>query len=194
MKRLAWAGALFLLGSLLWADPVTLTLVPSTTQVVTGEPVTLDVVIAGLGSPGAMEVGSFDMYVGFDPSLLTPTGVTFTSLLGDPSKGQAITTYAFGSYWVEAVDVSLLPVQQLDQMQPPSFTLATYDFTALASGTISFDYLGGPVDNGYGQLIAGSKEGPVPEPPSILLFLSGLVVSGCWRFWQRGLRAVSTRK
>lgn len=180
MNALRICALLFLSGTL-WANPASLNLIASEHQVNVGDTVTLQVAISGIGSTGAQEVGSFDMFVGFDPNLLVPTGVTFTLLLGDPNLGEAITDYSFGPYWAEAVDVSLLDVSQLDAMQPSSFTLATYSFNAIASGTAGFSYLGGPVDDGYGNLIAGTKTF-IPETSSLWLLGSGSLACGCWRF------------
>jgi hypothetical protein len=194
MKHLCCIALLFVAVTLGWADSIpsglpTLQLVPSVNNFNRGDVVTLELNILGLGSPGSMEVGSFDSFIGFDPSLLSPTGAQFTLLLGDPSLGQALTAYSTGPNWAEATDVSLLSVAELDALQPSNFTLATYSFVALQSGSVDFVYLGGPVDNGYGELIAGSK-GFTPEPTSILLMLSGVVAGSWWRFRRRGFSNV----
>ena len=188
MKRLFWIALVFLTATLGWSTPLpTLQLIPSVTTVNAGDPVTLDLDIVGLGSPGSMEVGSFDSFVGYDPALLSPTGASFTLLLGNPSLFEAITAFASGVNWAEATDVSLLSVSALDAMQPSSFTLATYSFVALGPGTVNFTYLGGPVDNGFGELIAGSKS-VVPEPSSLWLLLSGGAGGAWWRCKRRSPR------
>ena len=188
MKHLSWVSLVCLAATLGWANPLpTLELVSSVTTVNSGDTVTLDLNILGLGSAGSVEVGSFDSFIGFDPTLLFPTGASFTLLLGDPSLFEAITAFATGSNWAEATDVSLLSVADLDAMQPSNFTLATYSFVALGPGMVNFTYLGGPVDNGYGDLIAGSKS-VVPEPSSLWLLFSGLTGGGLWRLRWRGYR------
>lgn len=165
------------------ANTVALQLVPSETTVNTGDIVTLQAIITGLGDPGSMEVGSFDIFEGFDPSLLLYQQTVFTSLLGDPSLGQAIIATGGGADYVEAVDVSLLSIPDLDAMQPSDFTLATFYFVATGSGSIKFRDLGGPIDNGLGQLIAGTKT-KLPEPSSLTLLLAG-IAAGSRRFARR---------
>lgn len=192
MKHLLCVALLCLTAGFAWAGSLpTLELLPSASNVTAGQNVTVQLVILGLGSPGSMEVGAFDSFLGFNSSLLTPTGVNFTLLLGDPSLFEAITAVANGSHWVEATDVSLLTKSELDSRQPSNFTLATYSFTALASGKVDFSYLGGPVVNADGQLIAGTLMPNLPEPSGILVMLSGLMASGgWWRLRRRGHRTM----
>jgi len=175
MRVHQWLGAALLaLFAPAWGA-ATLTLLPSTALVNPGDLVRLDVMISGLGGPTEREVGSFDMFLGFDAALLNPTGVTFTSLLGDPTSFEALVVADFQPHWVEAVDVSLLSTAELDALQPASFVLASFDFLATGSGSIEFQYLGGPIDDGAGRLIAGSKD--LPEPGSlglVALALAGL--------------------
>jgi hypothetical protein len=160
-------GCLIVIGAL--ADPITLQIAP---QFVTeGQTVNEGVVISGLGLPP--EVGAFDIFIGFDPSLLTPTNVEFGPLLGDPSLFEALTAFSLNVSNVEAAEVSLLPTSDLDALQSSSFTLATISFVALANGTADFSYLGGPIDDGNGVLIFGTKV--VPEPPSIVSLATCLV-------------------
>lgn len=168
---------------LAWADPV-LQLDPSMTSVTVGDSFSVDINIAGLGLPPATEVGSFDVFIGFDPALLTPTGVSFSLSLGDPQAFEALTAQSFGSDFVEAAEVSLLSNSQLDSLQTSSMlTLATLSFKAISSGTTSFSYEGGPVDNGEGVLIAGTKT-VVPEPDSLLLLVCVLALCA-WKFRDR---------
>ncbi len=155
------------------ANPVVFQLIPSASTVNIGDTVTLDAVISGLGAPGPQEVGSFDLFVGFDPLLFLSTGITFTPLLGDPNLFEALTDFLTGAGLAEAVDVSLLSVADLDSMQPSSFTLATFSFQALGTGTVAFENLGELVDDGYGNLIAGEKTS-IAEPSTILLIILSL--------------------
>ena len=72
--------------ALLNAQPVhatiLLSLVPSSATVTTGNTVNVNVSISGLSNPPS--VGAFDLDVGFNPAILSPTTVTFGSFLGEP--------------------------------------------------------------------------------------------------------------
>lgn len=165
----ALAGfALLMFSQSLLADTITFQLSPPTQAVTLGQTVSVDADISGIGAPGAQEVGSFDIFVQFDAALLSPAGITFGTELGDPNLFDALTASSFGAKFVEAAEVSLLSNADLDLLQPSTFTLATLSFTALSSGTASFVFLGGPIDNGDGDLIAGTKT-VAPEPCSGLL-------------------------
>ena len=137
------------------------------------------------------------MDIGYDPTLLMPTSVTFGDLLGDPLLFQALTAsnLAFAPNIVEAAEVSLLSNAQLDLLQAASFTLFTVDFQAIGNGTTSVQYAGGPIDDGNGNLLFGTKTiGPMiaPEPGSLVLLGSGLcflAVLGRLRLAAKGRRA-----
>ena len=156
------------------AGPVSLQLVPSTNSVNNGDTMTLEAVISGLGAPGPMEVGSFDIFVGYNSTLRAWEATDFTMLLGNPFLGEAITFSDTTGSSVEALDVSLLPTAQLDAMQPASFTLATFTFIAIGDGKVAFQNQGGPIDDGNGNLIAGTKTPNVPEPSALMLLLPAL--------------------
>jgi hypothetical protein len=171
----------FLIAVFTPADAATLQINPTLVSVTSGSSVNVDLVINGIGLPGAMEVGSFDIFVGFNPSLVTPAGATFGLLLGDPDVFEALTATSFTGNRAEAAEVSLLTNAELDSLQTTSsFTLASLSFTAIGSGVAAFTYDGGPVDDGNGVLIAGTKT-VVPEPtlafPMAILMAAGVM----WR-------------
>ena len=64
-----------------WA--VSLDFVPATQTVQLSDLVMVDVVISGLNAGGDDSVGDFDLDVTYDASLLTASGVTFGTELGD---------------------------------------------------------------------------------------------------------------
>jgi len=159
---------------------VMLTFQPSSTSAAMGSPLSVDVVISCLGLPP--EIGSFDVFVGFDPLLLAPVDITFGPFLGDPSLFEALTAVdlSAGSGIVEGAEVSVLPTAQLDLLQSPSFPLFTINFMGIGDGAVSFQYLGGPVDDGNGILIFGTKT-LVPEPGTFLLGGAAFGLFGLFR-------------
>jgi hypothetical protein len=157
-------------------------LTPSPQIVVGGTSVSVNAVVTGLGNPPS--VGSFDIDIGFNSALLSPTSVTFGTLLGDPALFEALTDFKFSPGVVNIAEVSLLSNAQLDARQSPNIILATLHFQALTSGTATFNYLGGPIDDGNGILLFGGK---VPEPATV--FLTALSLMACaWvsrrRIWR----------
>lgn len=166
------------------ANAVSVQLVPSATTASVGDTILLDITISGLGAPGPEEVGSFDVFIGFDPSMFAPTGVSFGLLLGDPLLFEALTDSSATANVVEAAEVSLLSVAELRALQPSSFTLATFSFEAIASGAVAFQNRGGPIDDGLGNLIAGTKT-PLPEPSPISLILAALLGCAGFGIWNR---------
>lgn len=182
--RLCLLVVLSLLAPASWAA-VSLQFNPSTNSVNNGDTITVKAVISGLGMPGPTEVGSFDIYLGFNSSLLVWVSTDFTTLLGDRTASEAFTLADWGldtlappnNAFAEAVDVSFLTNAQLEALQPASFTLATFTFDATGTGNVTFNNLGGPIDDGNGVLIAGTKTPSLPEPSSLLLMVSGLA---CW--------------
>src|SRR6202022_4282685 len=140
-----------------------LSLVPSPATVTTGNTINVDVIISGLGHPPS--VGAFDLNVGFNPSILIPTAVTFGTFLGDPNLFEALTDFDFGTPGiVEFAEVSLLSPSELDALQQSSFSLAALSFSAIGNGTSPFMFLGNRrVDDAFGNKL------PIPEPATAIL-------------------------
>lgn len=86
--------ALVALGGLLAAHTAAaplITLQPSFTNTTVGHPVSVNISVSGLGS--GVQLGGFDLDIGYNPALLTPTGVTFGSRLGNPALFEALTFF-----------------------------------------------------------------------------------------------------
>jgi hypothetical protein len=156
---------------------VFLSLTPTSATVTTGNIVDLDVSISGLGNPPS--VGTFDLSVGFDSTILSPTSVTFGPLLGDPSLLEALTAFDLSSPGiVEFAEVSLLSPSDLDALQSPSFSLATISFTAISEGSSPFFFAGNQiVDDAFGNKLPVST----PEPDTVLLLGVSLLALGITR-------------
>jgi len=148
---------------------VFLHLAPPSATVTTGDTVNVEVSIGGLGNPPS--VGAFDLSVGFDPAILSPTAVTFGPFLGDESLFEALTAFDFSVPGVvEFAEVSLLTPAELDALQSSGFSLATLSFVATGNGTTSFDFIGDRrIDDAFGNKLI------VPEPATVFLVAVALV-------------------
>jgi hypothetical protein len=150
------------------ASPITLTLLPSSLSVTSGQTVSIDVLIGNLD--GTASVGSFDLTVSYDAGLVTPVDVIFGMSLGDSGLFEALTDVRFAPGSIELAEVSLLSDAELRALQSSMFSLASISFTATNSGTANFAFTAGIVDDAFGnKLIA------VPEPSLIVLFAIGLL-------------------
>jgi hypothetical protein len=160
------------------AQAATLTFVPSAQTVVGAGPVTVDLFISGLGLGSPPSVGAFDLDVSFDPTILSPTNVVFSSFLGDPGSGEALTTFSFVSGAVDLAALSLLLPGALDLLQPSSFRLATLSFSTLAIGTSPLTFSQILVADAFGAPLAvtatAGSVSKVPEPSSLVLISSGV--------------------
>jgi len=155
------------------AAPVVLTMTPSSVAVTPGDSVTVEFAISGLDRPPA--VGSFDLLLGYDNSLLSFATSHFGLFLGNPALGEALTSTLFpGSGTVSLAEISLLSPGDLNALQPAGFVLASATFTAVSTGTARFVYLGGPVDDAFGDQIAGTK---TPEPATFASVAAGLLLA-----------------
>jgi hypothetical protein len=184
-----------------YAQPIlNLKIDPAAQMVDSGSPVTVGVVIGGLGDYSAPSLSTFDLDISFAPGILSFQDVTFGPYLGDPSAGEAYTTYDDStSGIVNLFELSLLDANgatcvfcippYLDDLQPGSFTLATLTFDAIGAGTSAL----GISINPYGLVDAESPpnaltatltDGSVtvraaaPEPATLILLGLGLVGMG----------------
>jgi hypothetical protein len=162
------------------AQAVSLTVEPSSFPIVPGEMVDVDAIISGLGQPPS--VGAFDLFMGFNPALVTATGVSFGPYLGDPLLGQALTATTFSPMEVEFAEVSLLAPADLDALQSPSFALATLSFTGVGSGLAAFAFSSGVVDDAFGAKLVVVA---TPEPDTWLLLATSLAGLLGYGFWHR---------
>lgn len=167
-----------------WA--VSLEFVPGNQTVNVGDPAVVDVLISGLGDGAASSVGTFDLNVSYDASILTAAGVTFGGFLGDGLLTSIQTVDLGGAGVADLAEVSLLFAFELDALQPASFTLATLTFDTLAAGTSPLVFSQALIGDGLGLPLqvnaGGGSVAAVPEPAFLLLLASGLAVLLAWRW------------
>ena len=131
----AWSRALACLGLALLpgsAQAATLSLAPTPIVVNVGSSFVIDLRIADLA--GA-EVGGFDVDLAFDPTLLSFSGVTFSTLLGDEALGEILTDVITSVGTLNLAAVSLLSPQALDALQSDPVLLASLSFEAVGVGS-----------------------------------------------------------
>ncbi len=147
---------------------VTVSLQPDSVALQPGDPLSVDVVISGLGDLASPSAGSFDLTVAWDDTLFTFNSLTFGSELGDLTMAEAIegTSPLPGS--VQAFEVSLLPAATLNANQPASFTLATLTFDGTGVlGSSTFD-VGGLVSDENGIMLPFTAIGTRVSAGSVL--------------------------
>jgi hypothetical protein len=175
------------------ASAVTLSLLPETQTATSGDMISLDLVIDGLGDFAPDSLGAFDVDITYDTSLLSFQSYSLGWDLGDLSLFEAIdTSGGEGNPGViDIAEISLLSSVELDAMQSSGFILASLDFSvdALMAGnstTVSIDPLL-MLSDGFGNLLTleGTTDAlisaPVPVPSTLILFSSGLLFLGVAR-------------
>jgi hypothetical protein len=168
MKSLAVVLFSMLTTAHLRATLITVDLIPSSFTVTSGQALSTDVFVSGLGASSPPSVGSFDVTVIFDPTLLTATGLTFGPFLGSVGSGEVLVSSTTVPGKISVAAVSLLTPAELDALQPASFSLASLSFVASASGSTALNISSKIVGDAFGDDLV------VPEPRTFLLLSVGL--------------------
>jgi hypothetical protein len=141
LRRLAWLVGLLVLTIGSTAQAITLEFVPSSATIGVGDSLGVALQISGLGDFTAPSLGTFDVTVTFDPTVLAFATVTY----GDPALGDqldlaglgSLTTTMLGVGSVNLLEVSVDSASDLDALQAGAFTLATLTFTGQAGAPAS---------------------------------------------------------
>jgi hypothetical protein len=168
------------------AQAITINLIPNDTEVTVGTPLTVGIAISDLAGGTAPSLGSFDINLMYDATLLSFAGP------GDVSFGDQLDLFDLGS--IQAVDdstagivnlfeLSLDLADDLDNLQLPDFTLATLTFGTLTEGISTLALSVNALADSNGGSMAAEVIGTdinitssteVPEPYQLFLLFSGI--------------------
>jgi len=192
MKKQAIYSILF--GTLLFLNSgpvhaINLDFVPLSQSVVVGTQADVEIVISGLGVGSAPSLGTFDIDVTFDPTILSFNSETY----GDPVLGDQLDLFGFGSLtfttpgagFVNLFELSFDFASDLNALQADTFTLATVTFDTLGVGTSPLNFIVNDLGDADGFLLTATEgQGSItatPEPASLLLLATGLTALVGWR-------------
>lgn len=154
---------------------------PAATSTVVGQSLLVAVDISDLVDGGAPSLGAFDIDVSFDPAVLSFTQITFGTGLDVLGLGGNLQQGTEGSGIVNAFELSLDSIDDLNTLQPGAFALFTLTFQALSAGTSNLSLTLNSLADADGIEIAATTVGssievaPVPLPAAGWMLLSGLL-------------------
>ena len=111
---------------------------PDGLEVAVGDSFVMEYWIGGLGDHVAPSLGSFDVKMDFDESLVSYSSSTVGDMLGDVGAGQATATTTLVADGVEVTETSNLTPAELIALQPWNFTMFRVRFIAMAEGNAVF--------------------------------------------------------
>ncbi len=185
MRKILLFSVLFGLLAVTQAQGGVIAITPSTQIVSLGTQAMADVTITGLGSGTAPSVGTFDVSVEFDPSLLSFVSASFGDQLDILGFG-SIQSVLPGVGIVNLFEVSLDTIDDLNNLQSDEFVLATLTFDSLAPGTSPLTLTLNALGDAQGQALAATVENgsvtiPTPEPGQFLPIAALLLPIGICR-------------
>jgi hypothetical protein len=165
------------------ANAITLSVIPQSPSVNLGDLLAVDVVAAGLLDGAAPSIGTYDLNLSYDASLLSLAGVTFGTGLDVRGLGSLQDTSAGTPGLANVFELSFDTVDDLNQLQLDAFRLFTLTFHADAVGTsaltLTINAIGDALGNSLSPDItnASASVTPVPLPAAGWLFWTGLAVT-----------------
>lgn len=167
------------------AQAATIDLVPSQSQITTGDTVSLQVNINNLGDAMSPSLGDYDVNLNYDASLLSFAAINWGTQLDLSGFGSLrnLDTNAVGV--LNAFEISFDDAQLLNNMQAGSFTLFTLVFNSIAAGTAGLHLTINTLGDAFGDSLAVNAvnntqvhvgAAQLPEPSSWLLLVGGLAV------------------
>jgi len=157
------------------ARAVTIEFDPSQATLSAGGTLALDLRAGGLGGTPQSVIGSFDLFLSWDPAVLQLDAATLGSALG-AIPAEAVASVSPGLDSVELFETSLLDPSALVALQNGTVVLSSLAWSVLDAQASHVDVIG-LVSDGLGNRLAsefGSAELPaVPEPTAWIVFVVG---------------------
>ena len=162
------------------ANAVTLSVVPESPAVNVGSTFSVDVMASGLVDGAAPSIGTYDLDLNYNSSVVSFTSATFGTGLDVLGLGSIQQLDSGTPGKVNVFELSLDSEADLNQLQNDTFKLFTLTFNAAAAGStalgLTVNALGDAAGNSLDATLqnASVAVAPVPLPPAVLLLLSGL--------------------
>ena len=159
-----------------------LSLIPNFQTVDIDDMAAFDLTVSGLGNGASPSIGAFSLDVFFDQTLLDFKfqSIVFSEYLGFSNQFVSL----FPGH-VRLGEVSFESPVDLNNLQPPDFTVVSFGFLALNAGNafVSADPLILSDENGsvLADIPINNQVNVVPVPSTILLFMTGLAGLGMLR-------------
>lgn len=160
------------------AHAASISLVPSALTVSVGATFTIDVVVSGVGAPGA-DVA--DVVVSFNPALVNALGASEGDFMAQQNLDIPL---AFGSLFDNTNGLLSYTFARLGaQVSTGSGTALTLTFECMAGGPTPLTYTASLGDQLGAILVSGQgtvavQQGPVPEPMTMVLVGAALTALG----------------